>query len=164
MAAASRAAAVRARVLGPARPRRGGAVRSPCCPTARASSSSTAGVRSAGTPAGRRPAARQTERLFVGQMRAPVVLQPDGDADVVGIRFRPHGAFALLECPQHLFADEIPDVDALGLPWLDRRPRAAPRRRRRAQAALRPLEEALLGGGSHGAPAGSTRAWRRWWT
>jgi AraC-like DNA-binding protein len=87
---------------------------------------------------------RQSERLFVGQMRGPVVLQADGDADVVGIRFRPHGAFALLECPQHLFADQIPEVEALGLRWLV----AATRRAQEAQtseAALLCLEEALLG-------------------
>jgi AraC-like DNA-binding protein len=86
----------------------------------------------------------QSERLFVGQMRAPVVLQADGDADVVGIRFRPHGAFALLECPQHLFADEIPDVDALGMRWLARATRRA-QEAETAEAALALLEAALLG-------------------
>jgi AraC-like DNA-binding protein len=85
----------------------------------------------------------QPPRLLVGQMRAPVVLQADGDADVVGIRFRPQGAFALLECPQHPFADEIADVDALGIGWLaqaTRRAQAADS----AEAALVCLEEGLL--------------------
>jgi methylphosphotriester-DNA--protein-cysteine methyltransferase len=90
-----------------------------------------------------RDVALQPQRLFVGQMRAPVVLEAGGDADVVGIRFRAHGAFALLECPQHLSTDEIPEVDALGLHWLTeatRRAQSAPTPR----AALRILEEALL--------------------
>jgi methylphosphotriester-DNA--protein-cysteine methyltransferase len=86
----------------------------------------------------------QSERLFVGQMRAPVVLQADGDADVVGIRFRPHGAFALLECPQHRFADEIPEVEALSLRWLGEATRRA-QEADTAEAALARLEEALLG-------------------
>ncbi len=79
---------------------------------------------------------RQSERLFVGQMRAPVVLQVEGAADVVGIRLRPHGAFALLGCPQHVYADAIPDVDALEMPWLG----AAMRRAQQAEC----LEGALL--------------------
>lgn len=90
-----------------------------------------------------RDVAVQSQRLFVGQMREPVVLEARGDADVVGIRFRPHGAFALLECPQHLSADEIPEVDALGIRWLSqatRRAQAAPT----PHAALQVLEEALL--------------------
>jgi AraC-like DNA-binding protein len=86
---------------------------------------------------------RQSPRLFVGQMRAPVVLQADGAADVVGIRFHPHGAYALLGRPQHLYADQIPDVEALELPWLS----AATRRAQEAddaESALAQLEDALL--------------------
>lgn len=88
-------------------------------------------------------AERQSDRLFVGQMQAPVFLEASGDADVVGIRFRPHGAFALLGCPQQTLAGAIPEVDALGVPWLaqaTRRAQEAPTRR----AALGHLEEALL--------------------
>ena len=90
-----------------------------------------------------RDVALQSQRLFVGQMREPVVLEAGGDADVVGIRFRPHGAFALLEWPQHLSADAIPEVDALEMRWLSqatRRAQSAPT----PQEALRLLEEALL--------------------
>ena len=86
---------------------------------------------------------RQAERLFVGQMRAPVVLQAEGAADVVAVRFRPHGAYALLGCPQHVYADAIPDAEALEMPWLN----AAMRRAQEAespQAAISCLEEALL--------------------
>jgi AraC-like DNA-binding protein len=88
-------------------------------------------------------AERQPPRLFVGQRRAPVVLQADGAADVVGIRFHPHGAYALLGCPQHAYADVIPDVDALEMAWLT----AATRRAQEAdtgESALAVLEDALL--------------------
>ena len=86
---------------------------------------------------------RQTPLLLVGQMRAPVVLETDGAADVVAIRFRPQGAFALLGAPQDRLADAIADVDGLGLGWL----RVATRRAREAattEAALAHLEAALL--------------------
>jgi AraC-like DNA-binding protein len=88
-------------------------------------------------------AERQCERLFVGQMRAPVVLQAEGAADVVGVRFHPHGAYALLACPQHVYADAIPEVVALEMPWLT----AATRRAQEAdsaESALTCLEDALL--------------------
>jgi AraC-like DNA-binding protein len=86
---------------------------------------------------------RQSPLLFVGQMREPVILEPEGVAEVVAVRFRPHGAFALLGCPQDRLADEIADVADLGLPWLTaavRRAEEAPT----AAAALDQLEEALL--------------------
>jgi AraC-like DNA-binding protein len=90
-----------------------------------------------------RGAERQSERLFVGQMRAPVVLQAEGAADVVAVRFRPHGAYALLGCPQHLYADAIPDAEALEMPWLTRAMRRA-QEAASAPAAIACLEEALL--------------------
>jgi AraC-like DNA-binding protein len=86
---------------------------------------------------------RQAPLLFVGQMRAPVVLEPDGAAEVVAIRFRPHGAFALLGGPQDRLVDEIAEVEGLGLAWLT----AAARRAREAPtsaAAVEHLENALL--------------------
>jgi AraC-like DNA-binding protein len=85
---------------------------------------------------------RQSERLFVGQMRAPVVLQAEGAADVVGIRLRPHGAFALLGCPQHVYADAIPDVEALEMPWLTEAMRRA-QQAESAESAIACLEDAL---------------------
>jgi AraC-like DNA-binding protein len=88
-------------------------------------------------------AALQSERLFVGQMRAPVVLQAAGEADVVAVRFRPHGAFALLGGPQDAFTDAIADVDALSLRWLGEATRRA-RDADTAAAALALLESALL--------------------
>lgn len=86
---------------------------------------------------------RQSRRLFVGQMRAPVVLQAEGAADVVGIRFRPQGAFALLGGPQHPFGDAIPEVDGLGLRWLSEATRRA-EEADTAVAALAHLEAAFL--------------------
>jgi len=88
-------------------------------------------------------AERQSARLLVGQMRAPVVLQADGPADVVGIRLRPHGAFALLGCPQHAYADAIPDVESLEMPWLTAAMRRA-QEAESAESAIACLEEALL--------------------
>jgi AraC-like DNA-binding protein len=86
---------------------------------------------------------RQSERLFVGQMRVPVVLQAEGAADVVAVRFRPHGAYALFGCPQHVYADAIPDAEALEMPWLTAAMRRA-QEAESAQAAIACLEEALL--------------------
>jgi AraC-like DNA-binding protein len=86
---------------------------------------------------------RQASLLFVGQMCAPVVLQPDGAADVVGVRFLPHGAFAVLGERQDRLSDRIPDVGALGAPWLTetmRRAQEAPT----PAAAVRRLEAGLL--------------------
>ena len=86
---------------------------------------------------------RQAPLLFVGQMRRPVLLAPDGGAEAIGIRFHPHGAFALLGVPQHGLADAIPTGEGLGLPWLTaalRRAQEAPS----AAAGLALLERALL--------------------
>src|SRR4029077_10187702 len=88
-------------------------------------------------------ASRQSERLFVGQMRTPVVLQAEGAADVVGIRLRPHGAYALLGSPQHVYADAIPDVEALEMPWLTAAMRRA-QEAETAESAIACLEDALL--------------------
>jgi AraC-like DNA-binding protein len=90
-----------------------------------------------------RAAERQASRLFVGQLCGPVVLQADGAADVVAIRFRPHGAFALLGERQDRLSDEIPEADALGARWLTTamcRAQEAPT----PESALRHLELALL--------------------
>jgi AraC-like DNA-binding protein len=86
---------------------------------------------------------RQAPLLFVGQMRRPVLLAPDGAAEAIGIRFHPHGAFALLGLPQRALADVIPAGDSLALPWLTsalRRAQEAPS----PAAGLELLERALL--------------------
>jgi transcriptional regulator GlxA family with amidase domain len=71
------------------------------------------------------------------------VLEADGAADVVGIRFRPHGAFALLGVGQDQLADEIVDAGALGLGGLDASLRRA-REAATAAEALAHLESVLL--------------------
>ena len=89
------------------------------------------------------PAERQASTLFVGPMLAPVVLLADGAADVVAVRFRPNGAFALLATPQHLLQDAIIDAAALELPWLRRTVQAA-EGASSAPAAIAHLEAGLV--------------------
>ena len=89
------------------------------------------------------PAERQAATLFVGPMQAPVVLLADGAADVVAVRFRPNGAFALLATPQHLLQDAIIDAAALELPWLRHTVQAA-QEASSAPAAIAQLEAGLV--------------------
>ena len=89
------------------------------------------------------PGERQASTLFVGPMRSPVVLFPDGLAEVAAVRFRPNGAYALLGVPQHYLDDAIADVAALDIPWLRRTVRTA-REASSVQAALGCLEAGLL--------------------
>ena len=86
---------------------------------------------------------RQATRLFVGQMRAPVVIAPDGDADIVAIRFEPFGAFALIGTHQTTPADQIIEADALDERWLTRAIQQA-ESADTADVALRMLQDALL--------------------
>lgn len=53
-------------------------------------------------------------------MLAPVAIAPDGDADIVAVRFEPFGAHALLGLNQSDAADQILDVDSIGERWLTR--------------------------------------------
>lgn len=88
-------------------------------------------------------AERQASTLFVGPMRSPVVLLPDGAAEVAAVRFRPNGAFALLNVPQHHLQDAIADVSALDIPWLRGTVRAA-QEASSVEAAMGILEAGLL--------------------
>jgi AraC-like DNA-binding protein len=76
-------------------------------------------------------------------MRSPVVLLPDGLAEVAAVRFRPNGAYALLGVPQHYLDDAIADVAALDIPWLRRTVRTA-REASSVEAAIGCLEAGLL--------------------
>jgi AraC-like DNA-binding protein len=87
-------------------------------------------------------AERQATRLFVGQMLSPVVLTPDEDVDVVGIRFEPHGAHPFLTVPQSELADQIVDGSTVAPAWLARAMREA-QARESADDALTVLEDAL---------------------
>ena len=89
------------------------------------------------------PSERQASTLFVGPMRSPVVLLPDGNAEVSAVRFRPNGAFALLGIPQDRLQDAIADAAALEIPWL-RRIVCAAREASSVAAAIAQLEAGLL--------------------
>ena len=88
-------------------------------------------------------ATRQATHLFVGQMLAPVVIAPDGDMDIVAIRFEPYGAFALIGGHQARPADQILDASGLGEAWLGRAIRSA-EAADTAENALQILERALV--------------------
>jgi AraC-like DNA-binding protein len=47
---------------------------------------------------------RQPKYFFAGQIRGPLLLRPSGHAQILGIRFTPHGAPALLEPPMNELA------------------------------------------------------------
>jgi AraC-like DNA-binding protein len=57
--------------------------------------------------------ARQSSILFVGQLRSRLLLRPDGPIGIVGIRFHPHGAAAVLRMPQHELAGAPIGLDTL---------------------------------------------------
>ena len=61
-----------------------------------------------GTPFTDQPAA-----LYIGQMTAPVSLSARGPLKVLGIRFRPEGAWAFSRLPQDEFRDCISDLTAV---------------------------------------------------
>jgi AraC-like DNA-binding protein len=63
-----------------------------------------------------RGAARQASILYAGQVIAPLVLRPTGRVAVVGVRFHPHGAVAVLSHPQHELAGLTLGVDAISAP------------------------------------------------
>jgi AraC-like DNA-binding protein len=46
-------------------------------------------------------AVRQAPILFAGQLPSRLILRPTGRTAVLGVRFHPHGAAALLSVPQH---------------------------------------------------------------
>jgi len=56
---------------------------------------------------------RQPATLFAGQLLNSLSLQPTGVVAVVGIRLQPHGAAALLDCPQDDLVGATIGVDAL---------------------------------------------------
>ena len=66
----------------------------------------------------RGPAA-QPHVVFAGQLDSQLLLRPAGRVAVVGVRFHPHGAAALVREPQHRLAGEPLGADAL-LPALAR--------------------------------------------
>lgn len=58
-------------------------------------------------------ARRQADALLAGQLTAPIHLLPQGDADVIGIRFRSAGARSVLRFPAGAVTDQVmPLADA----------------------------------------------------
>lgn len=55
----------------------------------------------------------QPRTFVVGQMTAPVVIEPTEDAGILGIRFRPGGAYPFFSFPQHELVDRIVSLDSL---------------------------------------------------
>jgi len=49
--------------------------------------------------------AQQPALMFVGQITGPLDIRPTGRVDLIGIRFRPGGAAALVPVPQHELVD-----------------------------------------------------------
>ena len=60
--------------------------------------------------------ARQASVLYAGQVTSPLVLRPTGRVAVVGVRFHPHGAAAVLLPPQHELAGLTLGVEAISAP------------------------------------------------
>jgi AraC-like DNA-binding protein len=69
---------------------------------------------------------RQASVLLAGQLTGQLSLRPTGRVAVVGVRFHPDGAAALVNIPQHDLVGLTIDVDALS-PALGRSLRAASR-------------------------------------
>ena len=52
----------------------------------------------------------QPQAMIVGQMGRPVVVEPTGLVDIVGVRFHPWGARAFIETPMDRFREELPGL------------------------------------------------------
>lgn len=55
----------------------------------------------------------QPSLIFAGQLEERLMLRPTGRVSVLGVRFRPDGATALFETPQHALVDHTVAVDDL---------------------------------------------------
>jgi AraC-like DNA-binding protein len=69
---------------------------------------------------------RQPSTLFAGQLTGPLLLKPTGRVSVLGVRFRPYGAAALLDVPQSELVGLTVGLDSVS---------------RRLAAALEPLRD-----------------------
>jgi AraC-like DNA-binding protein len=59
---------------------------------------------------------RQAPILYAGQVTSPILLRPTGRVAVIGVRFHPHGAVAVLSHPQHELSGLTLGVDAISAP------------------------------------------------
>jgi AraC-like DNA-binding protein len=55
----------------------------------------------------------QPQSFLAGQIDGPLLLRPNGPADIVGVRFHPHGAAALLGVPMHELSGEFTPIGDL---------------------------------------------------
>jgi AraC-like DNA-binding protein len=55
----------------------------------------------------------QSRMIYAGQVTSPLLLRPTGRVAVLGVRFLPHGASALLGVPQHELAGLTLGIDLL---------------------------------------------------
>lgn len=62
---------------------------------------------------------RQPVHMLVGQMRQPILIGPSGRVDLLGIRFQPAGAHAVLRVPMHELTDRTFALDEVD-PELER--------------------------------------------
>ena len=54
---------------------------------------------------------RQPRAFFAGQIRGPLMLRPNGRARILGVRFTPHGAAAVLDPPMYELAGRFTSID-----------------------------------------------------
>jgi AraC-like DNA-binding protein len=54
---------------------------------------------------------RQPRLFFAGQIRGPLLLRAAGPARIIGVRFTPHGAAAMLRAPMHELAGRFTPID-----------------------------------------------------
>jgi len=59
---------------------------------------------------------RQPKIIFAGQLTSQLLLKPSGTIGILGVRFHPFGAAALMKTPQHELAGLTIGVDALARP------------------------------------------------
>ena len=55
----------------------------------------------------------QPRNFLVGQMTGPVLISPAGDVDLLGIRFRPGGAFPFIQIPMNEISDQVVELGSL---------------------------------------------------
>ena len=55
----------------------------------------------------------QPAMIYAGQVTSPLLLRPTGRVAVLGVRFRPHGAAALFDVPQHELTGLTLEVEGL---------------------------------------------------
>lgn len=106
-----------------------------------------------------RVAERQPAVMFVGQLTAPFRIRPTGRADIMGVRFRPGGAAALVREPQHRLTNAGVALDELAPALaadLARRPRDTDTLDARANA----VGDVLAGHAARSSSAVTAAAWR----